>query len=348
MANLAVRAFNRIKGSQAARNDFIEQAISKWLAQINHRSNWIRKTWQGAHDLVSARDVAILVGWDARGGIHDFAVTYARGLREAGFTVIYVTSSPKIIERDVPKMLAECALVVHRHNKGYDFGSYRDGIGLIPNVTALNRLVLCNDSVYGPFTNLKEAVFDRAPPEAADIWGLTDSWDTYYHVQSYFLLFHAAALQSKVFKDFWDKFLYVKSKSYIINNYEIGLTRKFLRAGLSAGGIFKYRDLVSAFMQVYRSLNATGRAHLSPEHNALIDTMYKLVQQASPLNPSHFFWDTLIVDHGFPFIKRELLSANPMRLPDMYRWDEIIRATGSYDIGQIENHLKLTLNKRAP
>lgn len=348
MNNLAVRALRRIKGTQAARNDHIEQAISKALARLNHRSNWIRKIWTGAHAIEGARDVAVLVGWDSRGNIHDFVVTYARGLREAGFAVIYVSSSPKLIERDLPKMLAECALVVHRQNKGYDFGSYRDAIGLIPNLDALDRLVLCNDSVYGPFVDLKGAVFDRAPADKADFWGLTDSWDTNYHVQSFFLLFHAAALRSTVFRQFWRDFLYVKSKSYIINAYEIGLTRKFMRAGLRAGGIYKYRDLVAQFMQVYRDLDAEGRAHLSSEHNALLDTMYRLVQQSSPLNPTHFFWDSLILEHGFPFIKRELLTSNPMRLPDMYRWDEIIRATGAYDIGQIEEHLKLTISKRAP
>lgn len=35
------------------------------------------------------------------------------------------------------------------------------------------------------------------------------------------------------------------------------------------------------------------------------------------VNPQHFYFDALL-DEGFPFVKRELLSVNPMQLREVY------------------------------
>jgi hypothetical protein len=121
-----------------------------------------------------------------------------------------------------------------------------------------------------------------------------------------------------------------------------------MRAGLRVRGIFTYRSLVQDFMIQMRQIRESNAIVRSPEHVEFLATMQRLIQSGSPLNPTHFFWDSLIARHGFPFIKREVISSNPMRLPDMFRWEEMIAGRSSYDTAQIEDHLKLTLGKRAP
>jgi hypothetical protein len=52
------------------------------------------------------------------------------------------------------------------------------------------------------------------------------------------------------------------------------------------------------------------------------------------------FWDDLITRGHCPFIKRELLMYNPLRLPHVGNWKEVIRRVSPYDIDLIERHLR--------
>jgi lipopolysaccharide biosynthesis protein len=47
-------------------------------------------------------------------------------------------------------------------------------------------VLLVNDSIYGPLAPL-EPILARIDLEAADLWGATESWQTRYHLQSFFL-----------------------------------------------------------------------------------------------------------------------------------------------------------------
>ena len=49
-------------------------------------------------------------------------------------------------------------------------------------------LVIANDSVYGPFGPLGP-LLSRMDFGAADAWGMTETWQIRYHLQSYFVAF---------------------------------------------------------------------------------------------------------------------------------------------------------------
>ncbi|MBV5346342.1 MAG: hypothetical protein JZU63_12935, partial [Rhodoferax sp.] len=172
--------------------------------------------------IAQARRVAVFVHYDRHGHVHEFVHHYLRELADCGFAIVFVTNSPTVGRDDVDRLEAVCALVVLRRNKGYDFGAYRDGIALIPNVESLDQLVLANDSVYGPLHRLGP-MLDRMEVEKAEVWGATDSWQHAFHLQSYFVLFHSAALKSKAFADFWKNVRLVNSKTWVIHKYEIQL-----------------------------------------------------------------------------------------------------------------------------
>ena len=62
------------------------------------------------------------------------------------------------------------------------------------------------------------------------------------------------------------------------------------------------------------------------KHNLMeaLDRIAGVLCSGQPVNPTHFFWDVLITDYKFPFIKRELLFHNPAQIPTYYRCKEVV------------------------
>tara|TARA_R110002096_G_scaffold235389_1_gene425651 strand:- start:2 stop:1054 length:1053 start_codon:yes stop_codon:yes gene_type:complete len=329
---------------QRERKDYIAQATSWAIASMIGARSMVKQTWAGAFPLEGEKDVAVLVTWDTKGRIHDFLIEHMKSLRAAGRAVILVSNSPEFPESEIERARAHCALVAWRHNRGYDFGAYRDGVRLVPDYDALDSLIVLNDSVYGAFQPLKPLI-KRMDARKADVWGMTDSWDTKWHLQSYFLLFHKTALHSKFVKSLWENWKHVQSKSWVINTLEIGLTGRFERAGLRCAPAWRYRDLVTGFAATMRDNKILADETLPKQHKKLLAHMLHLADAGAPMNPCHFFWDGLIVD-GFPYIKREVLTSNPIGMPRLYEWNEVVESVSDYDTDQIVRHLRTILKNR--
>jgi hypothetical protein len=75
--------------------------------------------------------------------------------------------------------------------------------------------------------------------------------------------------------------------------------------------------------------------------------VYDAIDHGSPVNTTHFFWDYLIGELGCPFLKRELLAANPMHVPFLNQWRKVIENTTDYDTDLIAQHLEATIRNRA-
>jgi hypothetical protein len=73
--------------------------------------------------------------------------------------------------------------------------------------------------------------------------------------------------------------------------------------------------------------------------------MLELADAGAPMNPCHFFWDQLIVE-GFPYLKREVLTSNPIGMPRLYEWSGLVAETGQYDPGIIVRHLRAIAKNR--
>lgn len=267
----------------------------------------IRQRWSGDDDIATARRVAVFVHFDPDGHVDDWLVHYLRELRRGGFAVIFVSNAPSLSEEAVSKLRPCCGLVLLRHNLGYDFGAYRDGIQLVPDIGALDSLLLANDSVYGPFHPLRETL-DRMSPEVAPVWGLTDSMEGRFHLQSYFLLFHRAALRHEAFGRFWAAHRNVQSRYWSIVRNEFGLTRALMNAGLQCRARYPSRQLTAA--------TPTGGPDFAR-------------------NPMHELWEVLIGELGCPFIKRDLLRAWPATDPKSQRWRTLVESVSDYDTSMI-------------
>lgn len=327
----------------------VKAAVSATVAYIMYLLSYlrtgpfVRKVTPGKRSLEGAKDVCVVVHFDRGGRVHDFLMYHLYQLHACGFELVIVSNSPRLDPDDMERLKAISALVVERENVGYDFGAWKDGIALIPDLHALDRLLLVNDSVYGPIHHVS-SVLERMGPEDGDMWGATDNWDVSFHLQSYFLLLHSAAIRSKTFARFWADVRYVQSKTWVVRRYEIGLTRAMSRARLRCRAVFPYRDCARSLVRAVVEGGAVDK--LDPVRQAFVREMYKSIDAGVPMNSTHFFWDHLIGSMGFPFIKRELLQKNPARIPLLNYWESVIRNNSDYDTDLILKHLELTLKNR--
>ena len=73
-----------------------------------------------------------------------------------------------------------------------------------------------------------------------------------------------------------------------------------------------------------------------------------LVRRGIGRNASHFFWDTLIRDFRFPFVKRELLLHNPLEVPNATDVRELLELHTAYDPAHIAAAARLMRGSRVP
>jgi lipopolysaccharide biosynthesis protein len=297
--------------------------------------NYVRRTWPGQDPNAGSRDEAVYLHFDRRGDIHDYVIQQLTELRKAGFRVTFVSNSRKFRSTHVPDIAPFCRQIVWRRNVGYDFGGYKDGIRSLGNLEGIDRLILMNDSAYGPFYPLRHLI-DRVDPTEIDCWGITESWEHHYHVQSYFMLFLKGALSSVAFRQFWRRMPYVNRKASVIRYGEIKLSQILARRKLRVRVMAPYWEVAKHVLDKMERISSD----VPEDHKSFLKYVQSHIVLGHPLNPSHYFWETLILDFGSPFLKREVITSNPTGSPFNWRWEEVIARNSNYDPGLIVKHLQ--------
>jgi hypothetical protein len=309
------------------------------------KPSYIRRRWTGNTPLENARRVVVFNHFDKRGIIHEYVEFYLRELRRAGFTIVFTSNSPRFPDKSVEILKPLVAVILWRRNVGYDFGAFKDGIAEIPMPETLDMLLITNDSMYGPLQDLNE-IIARANPNEADLWGITDCWDGRFHLQSYFLLFHPQAIRSPAFKGFWDRLPYFRRKRWVVRYGEIGLTPFFLSQGVRCKALFPYRQLISSMAPKLDAFLATRQEDTDPVRRRYAEMLAQCLRNGVPLNQTHFFWDQLVAVARCPFIKRDLLQHNPMAIPYLHKWEQVIDQVSTYDSEMIIKHLQSTMRNK--
>ena len=232
-------------------------------------------------------DVAVFCHYDRAGLVRPDTLRFLGELQAAGFSVVVVSNSG-LKQPDVLSSVADHVLT--RRNIGLDFCAWRMAMRRLdlPR-TGTRRILLVNDSVYGPLVPLAP-LLAQMDPDQADLWGMTDSEELGWHLQSYFLLAGPALIHSDLWRRFWRGVVPLPLKRWMIARYEIGLSRLVTKAGFQARALFPYAARV-----------ADGAVR----------------------NPALGAWRELLAA-GFPFLKRELLRDNPTQEPDLALWRELV------------------------
>lgn len=260
--------------------------------------------------------------FNKNGRVEAYVYDALNTIKNSGLEVIFVTTSRLDKTSDQDKLFEICNTVIVRENIGYDFGSYKVGIDHITKLKANpKKILITNDSVYGPFSNLNNFI---RKSNSFDIYGLTDSIDFNYHLQSYFIIYNESVIKHKAFKTFWSSVKLLSNdvpdfKNKIIQDYEVGGSQYFIKHGFKIGAAYAF-DKISEiiFKEFLEELKYKKNVHKSEIEKFLLGH-----------NTTHNYWKVLL-QLGFPYIKRELLTQNPTnsKIDD---WPTIINELFEYD-----------------
>ena len=295
--------------------------------------------------------VALFVHFDAKGRVRPYVLTYVSMLQQCGFSVVFVTNSGRLREDSKAALQPLCAGILIRRNIGYDFGAWREGLDFLKLPHGNTDMVLiANDSVYGPLRPL-DPILAQIDFDKAELWGATESWQTRYHLQSYFLIAGRTAVASDAWRKFWRQVRPVQSKEWVIKHYEVGLTQSLVRAGLHCAAIWRYAELITD-VDPALMMNAKGDEALSIEPSIAARKSHAgRIRQGAvarrPLNPTSDLWRQLL-RAGYPFLKRQLLRENPTGVLDIAEWRDEVRSNIGVEPDLIDADLKEVLRDRAP
>jgi rhamnosyltransferase len=273
----------------------------------------------------------IFAHYDKDGIVAPYAAYYLHALKGLCDHLVCV-STASLPEDEIRKLSVHCDKVIVRENEGYDFMSYKAGLESFDHHD-YDEVLFCNDSVYGPLFDLAP-IFEKMDKERCDFWGMTQSDEIAYHLQSYFMLFKRSALHSDAFDTFWNKVETLRHKEEIIQRYEVGLTSSLQKAGLTASAYATPQP------NLRQKIILAGRK-LTPKR--IFRKLFSLLQGKSALPSLHrinitlTLWEELICKSGMPFIKVSLLRDNPNRVPVDHIYD-LISAVCDYDISLIREH----------
>ncbi len=246
----------------------------------------------------AGRRVCAFSHFDAAGRILGYVRHYLDALARHGFEIHFISTAPRLDPEGRAQLEAAGVRTYLRDNRGRDFGSWQWGLREIPALAQADTLLLANDSVFGPLYDPAE-LFDAMRREQADVWGITDSSESGWHLQSYFLCFSRRARESQVFRDiFAQDFASLPDKRAIIDRGEIALSQALVRDGM------------------------TLRAYCPHERIA------PMPSRGEPFNPTYSAWDALIVRQRCPFLKRELFLDDPGNGFEAANWRAV--AEGRY------------------
>jgi hypothetical protein len=293
----------------------------------------IRSEWEAPRPAAArhCRYLVLFAHYDAAGQVLGYVHEYLRQLRRLDADIVFVSTADRLDEAALTRLRESCCRVIVRENSGYDFGSWKTGLQRGPAPAEYEGLIITNDSVFGPARDLHPIV-ERMMAEPCDFWGITDSYELSYHLQSYFVCFKPAVFRSPAFARFWERYPFTHHKRFAIWNGEVRLTQALKRAGFTPGAVCPYAGI---------RLSLEGRSTRD-----LAFTVFALLnyQRGGHPNPTHFFWDSLLLNNDMPFLKKELVLDNPMRLKNLGEIPAVLAAVGPYPYELIAE----ALNRRAP
>lgn len=293
--------------------------VQAWLGRSRQVAR-IRRPPRFLHvsgPLPSRERVVLWAHWDATGRFSAADQYQLAALRDAGYGVVVVTNRDHGADARLPATLAGVAdVVLQRRNVGYDFGAWRSGLAwLRRRRRPSSSVLLMNNSMYGPFGSLTP-LLQAADAGGADVWSATSSAEVVTHLQSWFLLFHPDALAVDALWRHWRALTPPVEKLDVVLTCEVPLAARLEAMGLRARAVVPYDDLART---AQRDLQRLGSDVDDPAYRFVSDAL----SEGRPLNPTHHLWRWLLPS-DVPFVKKDLLRANPPGLPDVRRWREAL------------------------
>jgi lipopolysaccharide biosynthesis protein len=251
-------------------------------------------------------DVVVMAHYDVGGVLSESDVYLLESFKDQGFEVVLATTSVQGVEQhqrlwNQVSSIVEC--LITRPNQGFDFGSWAAAINYLDLSQKVNgRLILINNSVFGPFQPMSQILESWSPN--CDVFGITSSNEFRSHVQSYFLGFQPTVLKSESFKNYWKNDFHEENKWLTIFRFEM-LWAEY----------FKSND----FQICVR--------HKAPR---------KFLR-----NPLTFLWLDLLQE-GMPFLKKSIFKQNYDRIDISQWRKDIESVNSDFPLDLIEKYINST------
>jgi lipopolysaccharide biosynthesis protein len=169
------------------------------------------------------QDICFFAHFDQSDKVDEYVFRYLQKIKDLNFTIVFV-SAASLGQPDIDRLRAYCFDVILRENAGLDFGSWSEGIAKHRDAIT-GRLLLANDSVYGPVGSLSSAV-ERLTARPADFYGMVESIEIAPHLQSWFLLFEPWVARHPVLQGIMAQPFASMTKAQIIMNGEVAISRR--------------------------------------------------------------------------------------------------------------------------
>ena len=234
--------------------------------------------------------VAVLAHWDKDGLVDPYVRHMMDHFHSLGWKVV-LTSAGELNTSENTPGLPQADGIVCRTCPGYDFTSWKAALDCFPSLLKAEKLILCNDSVFGPigsYATMHRAM-DAVP---CDFWGATASRERIPHLQSFYQVFGKTVLQHAAFMEFFNKVPLSGNRETAIN-FEVRLALWLTRHGLRPGAFISLPASVTEDINLthtfWKMLIKTGMPMLKRE------LMFKSVQKVTLLG-----WDALLYDKQYP------------------------------------------------
>jgi hypothetical protein len=219
-------------------------------------------------DPSTTRSIAIIAAHDARGTVGSATRHLCQAFANQGFGVVLAYDHAVTPSSGIS---APWDALVTREHAGYDFFSWRLALEQFPDDVRFDEIVLLNDSIVGPFTDLGPLLSAwRALP--FDVSGLVEAAAPRPHLHSWGVRFGPRCASPSTLLSFYGLAQPLVRKGDAVDFLEIPLADHFRTRGFSTGSVFSQATTIT------------------PERN-----------------PAIFGWYDLAAS-GLPFVKREVLA----------------------------------------
>ena len=193
--------------------------------------------------------MAIFIFYDKQGIVDDYVPYFLERLLPF-LNNLTIVANGELVAEGRKKLSSITKNIFVRENVGYEPGAIKDILFKfygISEILKYDELLICNDTFYGPFFNLRE-VFDKMDKIKCDFWGITEqaAKKGFYpkHIQSYFYNIKKNLLHSEHFKSFFENLTLPKNTTQAVKNYEIKMSQSFLKAGFSYESFINIEDFI--------------------------------------------------------------------------------------------------------
>jgi lipopolysaccharide biosynthesis protein len=245
----------------------------------------------------SKRAVCLFAHFAPHARLSASVLHYLVQLVRCGLSVHVALSGMQRLADEDQDILDEIGVAAYpRPNLGLDFGAWQHLVR-IGCASDADTILLANDSVFGPVRDLAP-IFTSMQAQAYDVWGMIESHEVAWHLQSWFICLTATSMARPAIARVFELPFPQMSKAEIILHGEIGLGTAILAEGLSWG------------------------ACLSDRRRGL--------RRLVAVNPMHVDWISVLRCGRVPFVKVELLRDNPARIPWFRLWPRMLRRYGEF------------------